>query len=66
MRNKRYPPGKSDVRPKGNPTIASVGACRAEVHRVKAGCARELRLGRPKNIENNPMQSNMASLAWML
>jgi hypothetical protein len=32
----------------------------------KVGCARELRLGMPKNIENNPMQSNMVSLAWML
>jgi hypothetical protein len=38
----------------------------AEAHRAKAGCARELRLGMPKNIENNPMQSSTVSLAGML
>jgi hypothetical protein len=40
--------------------------CRAEAHRAKAGYARELRLGTPKNIENNPMQSSMVALAGML
>jgi hypothetical protein len=54
---------RSSASPAARSRLQSVGA---EARRAKAGCAREVRLGTPKNIENNPMQSKMVSLAWML